>query len=189
MGEKNFELRLRLQMMLYNTFNLPTCEAPYRVFKQIVDYAAKVSLFEQVLPYLEYLDAWMADWDKHMKIEDKRALHRDISNYLRALEKRQDAFQFLKKYHGLFQGESPKVLKEDSVTKETVALLEDAIQLQSVIQFDDILEYDTVKALAKSDKADLVKLCEVFLSGSVNDLRDFHSKQKKTFEKHGIAYE
>merc|ERR1712232_285540 len=144
MGEKNFELRLRLQMMLYNTFNLPTCEAPYKVFKHIVDYAAKVNLFDQVLPYLEYLDAWMADWEKHMKTVDKRALHRDISTYLRALDKRQDAFQFLKKYHLLFQGETEKVIKEADVAAQTVHLLQDAIQLPSVIQFDDILQYDTV---------------------------------------------
>merc|ERR1712232_1481612 len=129
MGEKNVELRLRLQMMLYNTFNLPTCEAPYRVFKHIVDYAAKASLFDQVLPYLEYLDAWMADWEKHMKVADKRALHRDISVYLRSLDKREEAFQFLKKYHVLFQGESDQVLKEADVAAQTIFLLQDAIQL------------------------------------------------------------
>lgn len=183
------ELRLRLQMMLYNTFNLPTCEAPFRMFKYIVDYAAKVSLFDQVLPYLEYLDAWMADWDKHMKVEDKRALHRDIANYLRALDKRLDAFMFLKRYHVLFQGESPKVLADASVAEMAVSLLVDAVQLHSVIQFDDILNYDTVKALAKTKKADLVNLCEVFLSGSVNDLRDFHGKNKKVFQEYSINYE
>merc|ERR1712070_957110 len=120
----------------------------------------------------------MADWEKHMKVADKRTLHRDISTYLRALDKRQDAFQFLKRYHVLFQGESEKVLKEPSVAEGAVALLQDAIQLHSVIQFDDILAYDTVQALAKTKHADLVKLCEVFLSGSVNDLRDFHNKKK-----------
>jgi len=45
------------------------------------------------------------------------------------------------------------------------------------------------KALAKTKKSDLVKLCEVFLSGSVNDLRDFHNKKKSVFEEHHIVYD
>ena len=79
------------------------------------------------------------------------------------MDKRVDAFQFLKKYHLLFQGESAAVLGEKDMQGHTVALLQDAIQLHSVIQFDDILGYDTVQALAKTkEKADLVKLCELF---------------------------
>lgn len=188
-GSTQPELRLRLLMMLYNTYNLPSFEHRYSVFKYVVDYAAKVSLFDQVLPYLEYLDAWMVDWEKFMTQADKQALYRDISSYMRALNKRSEAFVYLKKFHMLFAGESAKEL--NTAEKETVLLLKDAIQLPSVIQYDDILAFDTVKALAKTkgSSADLTQLCQVFLSGTVQDLRDFHGKHKKLFDEYDIKFE
>lgn len=183
------ELRLRLLMMLYNTFNCPTIEFRFRVFKYILDYSAKASLFDQVLPYLEYLDAWMVDWERHIDKDDKRNLYRSISTYMRQLGKRIDAFQHLKKYHQLYQGEDKAALKKDDVVEATVQLLKDAIMLPTIIQFDDILNYDTVKALSKTKQGDLVKLCGVFLSGTVNELRDFHSKNKKMFTEYDLKFE
>jgi translation initiation factor 3 subunit M len=177
------DLRLRLIMMLYNTF-LPTFPLRYRVFKYILDYAAKANVFDQVLPYLEHLEAWMADWD--LSLDDKRILYRDIAKYTRAYGKRVDAFLYLKRYHLLFQGEPAEVLSEKDVQQSTIDLLTDAIQMPSVIQFDDILNFDTVKALQKTKQESLVKICGLFLSGSVNDLRDFHKKNGKVFEEHGL---
>mmetsp|Transcript_55553 Transcript_55553/g.156388 ORF Transcript_55553/g.156388 Transcript_55553/m.156388 type:complete len:413 (-) Transcript_55553:187-1425(-) len=181
------ELRLRLLMMLYNTFN-PTFEIRYRVFKYIIDYSAQASLFDLVLPYFEYLDAWMADW-VFPSVDDKRVLYRDISTYMRQIGKRTDAFLHLKKYHLLFQGESEEVLGSDDVKQFTVELIKDAVQLAAVIQFDDILEFDTVTALQKTDQALLVELCRVFFSGAVSDLQDFHSKHSALFTEHGLDIE
>lgn len=183
------ELRLRLLMMLYNTFNCPTIEFRFRVFKYILDYSAKAGLFDQVLPYLEYLDAWMVDWERHITVDDKRSLYSSISTYMRQLGKRIEAFQHLKKYHLLYQGEDSKALGKKDVVDATVQLLKDAIMLPTIIQFDDILGYDTVKALSKSKQGDLVKLCGVFLSGTVNDLRDFHGKNKKLFAEYELKFE
>jgi len=183
------ELRLRLLMMLYNT--LPTGETRFVVFKYVVDFSAKAGLFDQVLPYLDYLDSWMAEWDKHMSKADKQELYRDISKCMRDLKKRGDAFQFLKKCHALFQDDSPDsaALSSPDVTEMTVQLLKDAIQLPSVIQFDEILGFSSVKALNGTKHADLVKLCDVFLSGTVSDFRDFHSSHKKLFEEHDLSYQ
>merc|ERR1712050_7261 len=64
----------------------------------------------------------------------------------------------------------------------------DAVQMPSVIQFDDILSFDTVKALQKTKQVGLVNLCSLFLSGSVNDLRDFHKKNGKVFEEYGLNF-
>lgn len=118
----------------------------YRVFKYIIDYAAEANLFDQVMPYLEYLDAWMADWEtyKHLSPEDKRTLFLDLSRYVRAIGKRLDSFQLLKRYHQLFQVDGADLKDHDE--DATAQLLIDAIQIPSVIQFDDILSYDTVKA-------------------------------------------
>merc|ERR1719159_1142365 len=91
------ELRLRLLMMLYNTFNNPTFQFRYRIFKCILDYSAFAGLFDQVLPYLEYLDAWMVDWDPYLSADDKRQLFIDISEHMRSMGKRQDAFLYLKR--------------------------------------------------------------------------------------------
>merc|ERR1711953_575795 len=72
----------------------------------------------------------------------------------------------------------------------TIMLLKDAINLPSVIQYDDLLSLDTVKALKANNKhADLVGLCGIFLSGTVNDLRDFHAKKKTLFEEHKLSYD
>merc|ERR1712196_477820 len=105
--EQQPELRLRLLMSLYNTFNNPSMPHRYRVFKNVVDYAAKASLFDQILPYLEYLDSWMVDWESAedgMTAEDKRTLFWDLSEYMRSLGKRVDAFLYLKRLAQLFQG-------------------------------------------------------------------------------------
>mmetsp|Transcript_61546 Transcript_61546/g.133202 ORF Transcript_61546/g.133202 Transcript_61546/m.133202 type:complete len:421 (-) Transcript_61546:101-1363(-) len=179
-GSGQAELRLRLLMMLYNTWTPPT---RYRVFKRILEHAAKTELFDQVVGYLEHLDDWMEEWAPVLTVEDKRELHCNISSYMRAMGKRVDAFQHLKKYSLLFQGESSEACNAKPVREVTIQLLKDAVQLPTVIQFDDILAYDTVKALAttKTDHKDLVDLCKVFLSGTVNDLRDFHTKNKKLF--------
>jgi len=182
------ELRLRLLMMLYNTFK-ETLEFRYRVFKYILDYAAKAGLFDQVLPYLEFLDAWMADWDSYLTVDQKRTLYRDIATYMRQLGKRLEAFQHLKRYHLSFQGAKAAELTASSVTEATIELIKDAVQLPVVIQFDDILGFDTVKALSKGKNADLVKLCDVFFSGTVNDLRSFQKSNSKIFDEHGMNFQ
>jgi len=177
------DLRLRLLMMLYNTFNNPTFPFRYRVFKYVLDYAAKAGLFDQCMPYLEYLDAWMVDWD--LPIEEKRVLFRDIAKYTRALNKRVDAFQYLKRFHLLYEGCNAEELK--GVNDATVELITDAVQIPSVIQFDDLVKFDSVKALEKGTSKELVALCRVFLNGSVQDLRDFEGKNKKLFEQHDLS--
>ncbi|CAJ1394599.1 unnamed protein product [Effrenium voratum] len=183
------ELRLRLLMMLYNTFNSPIFEFRYRVFKYTLDYAAKADMFDQVLPYLEYLESWMADWEAFMTIEDKRRLYADISKYMRDFGKRADAFQYLKTYHSYFQGEPTDALIKPEVAEQTVQLLKDAITLPVVIQFDDVLVLDTVKALKSTKQGGLVTLCEIFLFGAVDDLKDFHKKNEKCFEEHGLSFQ
>lgn len=185
------DLRLRLLMNLYNAFE-PSLEFRYRVFKYIVDYAHAASLFDQITPYLEYLDSWMADWEIYIIVDDKRALYRDLSKYVRGLGKRVDSFLFLKRYHQLFQGAKDAELSDASVTACAVQLLTDAINIPSAIQFDDILAFDTVKALSKSKNANesgLVKLCEVFLSGTVNTMRDFQKNNESLFKTHDISVE
>jgi translation initiation factor 3 subunit M len=184
------ELRLRLLMMLYNTY-YPTFSFRYRVFRSILDYAAKANLFDLVLPYLEYLDAWLEDWALHITADDRRSLFRDLAGYLRALGKRTDAFLYLKRFHELHKGSPAKDLDSANVQASTLLLLKDAIQLPNVIQFDDLLAYDTVKAFAKSKHAakDLVALCTVFYSGEVNDLKAFQAKNAKLLSEHEIDQE
>lgn len=191
--EQQPELRLRLLMMLYNTFNNPSMPHRYRVFKHILDYAAKAGLFDQMLPYLEYLDSWMVDWEDaedSLKLEDKHTLFWDLSTYMRALGKRVDAFLYLKRYAQLFHGcKDEKQLTSAKVQDATVLLLKDAVQLPSVIQFDDILAYETVKACAKGKQAKLVELCTLFLNGDVKDLDNFHKKNAAVFKDHELAFD
>jgi len=176
--------------MLYN-FISSELECRYHVFKHAIDYAARANLFDLVLPYLTHLDAWMVDWAQHLSVEDKRILYRDIANYLQKVGKRTEAYSYLKKYHELCKGANADVLDGKDCTTCTLQLLQEALNLPAVIQFDDILAYDTVKAFAKSKDAskDLVKVCEVFLSGDVNDLKSFHGKNQKLFETNAICFE
>jgi len=191
-SEQQPELRLRLLMTLYNTFNNPSMPHRYRVFKHIVDYAAKADLFDQILPYLEYLDSWMIDWEEaedSLNLDDKRMLFWDLSKYMRALGKRVDAFLYLKRYAQLFQGEKDAVISEAKVQETTVQLLKDALQLPSVIQFDDILGYDAVKACAKGKNKLLCELCKLFLNGDVKDLDGFYKKNPAVFKEHGLDFQ
>jgi len=186
--EQQPELRLRLLMMLYNTFNNPDFPVRYKVFKSIVDFSAKAGLFDQVLPYLEYLDSWMVDWEPYLDVEEKRTLYLDIAHYMRSMHKRLDSFNHLKKYHKLFQDEEASVIKQQQVMVSTIQLVKDAIQLPSVIQFDDILTFDTVKALSETKHKNLLELCSTFLSGSVGDLTKFHEKNGKFFDEYDLSY-
>jgi len=186
--EQQPELRLRLLMMLYNTFNNPDFPVRYKVFKSIVDFSAKAGLFDQVLPYLEYLDSWMVDWEPYLDVEEKRTLYLDIAHYMRSMHKRLDSFNHLKKYHKLFQDEEASVIKQQKVMDSTIQLVKDAIQLPSVIQFDDILTFDTVKALSETKHKNLLELCSTFLSGSVGDLTKFHEKNGKFFDEYDLSY-
>jgi len=163
----------------------------YRVFKHTVDYAAKARLFDQVLPYLEYLDSWMVDWEAagDMNLEDKRTLFWDLSNYMRDLSKRVDAFLYLKRYAQLFQGEKEAELAKPKVAEATIMLLKDALQLASVIQFDDILALDTVKACATGKDKPLIDVCKLFLNGDVKDLDKFHKGNEKIFKEHDLNFE
>jgi len=189
--EQQPELRLRLLMMLYNTFNNPSMPHRYRVFKHIVDYAAKAGLFDQILPYLEYLDSWMVDWEgaEDLNDQDKHTLFWDLSKYMRALGKRVDAFLYLKRFAQLFQGAKEAELTSAKVQDATTLLLKDALQLPSVIQFDDILAYDTVKACAKGKHAKLVDLCKLFLNGDVADLDSFYKKNGAVFKDNEIIFQ
>lgn len=185
------EMRLRLLMNLYNTFP-PKVEFRYRIFKCIVDFAHQANAFDQVMPYLEYLESWLVDWSPHLKAGEKRDLFRDLSRYVRALGagKRADAFLHLKKYHQLHQGADADTLKSAEVKECTVQLLRDAVQIASVIQFDDILAFDTVVALSQTkDGAPLVDLCKVFLEGSLDDLRKHHKANGPLYKEHEICIE
>eukprot|EP00434_Breviolum_minutum_P035373 symbB.v1.2.031310.t1/scaffold3621.1/size53154/5 len=192
--EQQPELRLRLLMMLYNTLN-PTFEFRYRVFKYTLDFAAGADMFDQVLPYLDYLESWMVDWETTLQMDEKRTLYSDISKYMRNYGKKPEAFQYLKMYHSLFQNESPDVLKKPEVVSQTIQLIKDAIMLPVVIQFDDILLLDSVKALKSTKEEALVVLCEVFLSGTVDDLKEFRKtpefqkKNGKVFDEHGLNFQ
>jgi len=108
---------------------------------------------------------------------------------MRSANKRVDAFLFLKRFHSLHQGSKDAELK--AVHDLTVQFTKDAIQLPSVIQFDDILSFDTVKALDKSGSTEkeLVGLCRVFLSGTVQEFRDFHKKNGKLFEQNCLKFD
>lgn len=187
--EQQPELRLRLLMMLYNTFNNPTFEFRYRVFKYTLDFAASADMFDQVLPYLDYLESWMADWDATLQMDDKRKLYSDISKYMRTYGKKPEAFQYLKMYHSLFQGESADLLKKPEVADQTIQLIKDAITLPVIIRFDDVLMLDSVKALKGTKQEGLVTLCEVFLSGTVDDLKEFQKKNGQLFDEHGLNFQ
>merc|ERR1712216_695909 len=122
-----------------------------------------------------------------MNLEDKRNLFWDLSNYMRDLSKRVDAFLYLKKYAQLFQG--VKDLTGEKVSKATVLLLKDALQLPSVIQFDDILSLDTVKAVGKGKDKALIELCKLFLNGDVKELDKFQKANEKVFKEHDLNFE
>jgi translation initiation factor 3 subunit M len=192
--EQQPELRLRLLMQLYNTL-IPVGSLRFRVFQKIISYAAEATLFDQVLPYLEYLDAWMEDWDMDSSgsgdftLDAKRQMFLDLSGYMRALGKRVDAFLYLKRYAQLFQGADQPALKKPPVEQSTILLLKDALQLPSVIQFDDLLAFDTVKVLDKGSHAKLIDLVKLFLNGDVKDLDSFHKKNESVFKEYDINYQ
>ncbi|CAL1136100.1 unnamed protein product [Cladocopium goreaui] len=146
-------------------------------------------MFDQVLPYLDYLESWMADWDATLQMDDKRKLYSDISKYMRTYGKKPEAFQYLKMYHSLFQGESADLLKKPEVADQTIQLIKDAITLPVIIQFDDVLMLDSVKALKGTKQEGLVTLCEVFLSGTVDDLKEFQKKNGQLFDEHGLNFQ
>jgi len=185
------ELRLRLLMQLYNTFNNPAMPHRFRVFKHIIQYAAEAKLFDQVLPYLEYLDSWMADWEDSgsLNLKDKCKLFLNLSTYMRTLGKRVDAFMYLKRYAQLFQGGNDTGSDPKEVEESTIMLVKDALQLPSVIQFDDVLAFDTVKSLSKGKHAKLIELCKLFLNGDVKDLDSFHKKNEKVFKEYELNFQ
>mmetsp|Transcript_2430 Transcript_2430/g.2656 ORF Transcript_2430/g.2656 Transcript_2430/m.2656 type:complete len:159 (-) Transcript_2430:77-553(-) len=48
---------------------------------------------------------------------------------------------------------------------------------------------DSVKALKSTKDGALVTLCEVFLSGTVDDLKEFQKKNGKLFDDHGLNFQ
>jgi len=181
-GAAHKELRLRLLMWLYNTFNQPTFPLRYTIFQRILKYASEQGLFDQIVPYLEYLESWMSDWD--LKPKQKEELFLEVSGYMREIGKKLEAFNYLKRHISMFQGRSEKELASPSIEKATIQLVKDAIMLPMVMQVDDVLALDAVKTLRKSKQKELVGLLDIFLSGGVDDLRKFHDKNKKLFTEH-----
>jgi len=182
----NKELRLRLLMWLYNSLP-PNVPLRYKIFKHILEYSAKADLFEQVAPYLEFLENWMVDWE--ISANEKRNLYKEIQAHCRNLNKKMDAFHYLKKHMLLFEGVDQKELSSDANQASAVQLVKDAIELPTVLQVDDVLNLDAVKYLSKTKHKDLVLLGEIFLSGTVDDLRKFNEKNKKLFKDHDLVYD
>lgn len=99
------------------------------------------------------------------------------------------AFDYLKAYIIIFQGSPEKDLSSEDVQTAAVQLVTDAISLPAVFQFDDLLGLDAVKILRKSKQKDLVLLCDIFLTGTVDELRKFHDKNKKLFQEHNLSFD
>jgi len=131
------------------------------------------------------LQSWMADWN--ISLDEKRKLFLDISSHMRHMGKRMDAYEYLKKYVQMYQGSTEKEMSQANVEQSVVQLVKDAIELPGIFQFDDMLSLDAVKNLRKSKQKELVQLCDIFLSGTVDDLKQFHSKNKKLFEQHNLC--
>merc|ERR1711865_1123405 len=72
-SEQQPDLRLRLLMMLYNTFTNPSFEYRYRVFKTVIDY--KRALFLDISSYMRTLgkrvDAFLQLKKYHLLFQDK----------------------------------------------------------------------------------------------------------------------
>jgi len=185
-GDNHKELRLRLLMWLYNTFLQATLPVKYAIFKRILSYAAKQALFEQIVPYLDYLDNWMVDWN--LAPDEQGRLFLEVSGYMRDIGKKLEAFNYLKRYVQLSQGS--KDLSSKAIETASIQLVKDAITLPMVLQVDDVLALDAVKALRKGKQKELVGLLDVFLSGTFDDLRKFHDKNKAMFKEHpDLSYE
>jgi len=172
-------------MLLYNTFLQPTLAVKYKIFKQILSYAAAQGLFEQIVPYLDYLDNWMVDWS--LVPDEQGRLFLEVSGYMRDIGKKLEAFNYLKRYVQLSQGS--KDLSSKANETASIQLVKDAITLPMVMQVDDILALDAVQALRKGKQKELVGLLDIFLSGTFDDLRKFQDKNKKMFQEHDLSYE
>merc|ERR1712224_448235 len=120
-GTNHKELRLRLLMWLYNTFNQPTFPLRYTIFQCILKYASSQGLFDQIVPYLEYLDSWMQDWN--LSQQDQGKLFLEVSEYMREIGKKLEAFNYLKRHLHLYQGKKAAELSEAACEKNTIQLV------------------------------------------------------------------
>lgn len=180
------ELRLKLFMMLYNTFQ-PSFPLRYPVYEKTLRFAAKAKCFDAMLPYLERLDEWLADWS--LNAGQKRDLFLLISQKLRELGRRAPAFEWLKKHCLLYQGDA-EALKGKDAPVAGLDLVLDAVTLPQVLQMDDLLPLAVVQELGKSkEKKPLLELMEIFMDKGMEELLAFHKKNPKLFDEHKISLE
>mmetsp|Transcript_42948 Transcript_42948/g.91064 ORF Transcript_42948/g.91064 Transcript_42948/m.91064 type:complete len:415 (-) Transcript_42948:203-1447(-) len=179
--KQHTEARLKLLMMLYNTFEdgASANKRPailHEVLKCVLTYAGDAKQFDFVLPFLEYLDDWMTSYN--LTEEEHRALLLTLADQMRKMDKRQDAFDYLQKHVNLL---SKDEASSKDAEKQALRLVTDAITLPSIFQFDNVLQLPAVQALKKSN-APLIQLLEIFVNGDLNDLQSFQKKHPKIFE-------
>ncbi|KAF9430182.1 hypothetical protein BGZ76_000940 [Entomortierella beljakovae] len=171
--------------VLSNVFNILPANSPLRlsVFSAIVDLAVASDDMDLVLPQLQYVPAWISEWN--VEINAERTLLLTLADRLKETGYTSQSLEFLLKYLTSFNGNASELDSQKSHAKRAIA---ESIALPDVLNFENLLKVDAIQHL-KSES--IYGLFSVFLSGNVQDYRAFISKSENSglVKEHGLNEE
>lgn len=179
------EFRLKLIQTLYNVFP-PDFPYRFQIFSAALDYAAKTNQFSVMLPYIDYINEWIKDWNA--SADSKRQLFLVLANQLKYLGNIDKSYYYLKRHVESFQGEPTEILQQIGTISAAVELGELSISLPDEMYFDELLHLDAVNFLRNTEHSKLVDLLEIFMKGGPNDLKRMYENNAAVFKEHGLDY-
>lgn len=188
LDDKEFvDLRLRLMQFLYNTLR-PVYTYRFATFMCILKYAAAQKAFEQLMPYIDFIDSWIEDW--RLDPSRRKKLFLLLGTELKEVKKPKAAFDFLLRFANEFQGtKNVKELNEPAHVEAALSLALDAFKLPGVLYVDEILKLDIIQNLPKAGHGLAVELLRILETGTKADLKQFFDTNVEFCQRHELDFD
>eukprot|EP01068_Selenidium_serpulae_P011483 Selendium_serpulae@DN5670_c0_g1_i1.p1 len=181
------ELRLRLLQVLYNALR-PTFSYRFATFMCILKYAAAQKIFDQLMPYVDFIDSWIQDW--RISSKQRKQLFLLLGTELKKINRQTESFNFLLRFLQEFQGcQDPKELNEPANAEAALTLALEAAKHRDVLYVDHMLRLNAIQNLTQNGNQLAVDLLKIYESGNKSDLESFFAKNADFCTKHSLDYD
>ncbi|PHH55024.1 Eukaryotic translation initiation factor 3 subunit M [Ceratocystis fimbriata CBS 114723] len=170
---------------LTTIFNLLPSSNPvrFRVLLEILKYLKQGGMWESLRPYLEFLPAWIQEWD--LSRDQQRQVYEETSEVAKEAGHDGESFQYVLKALRTFNPDSTEDLSSEPAQRLALAAVKAALLSNTHFLFQELRSIPAVQALSDSHPA-YAQLLEIFAEQDLEDYNDFNDEHNGFLESEGL---